>query len=317
MMKVLYISDRQDGGILRHVKCLRECLPPEVETYEIGLGGDEEFAGSSGHDMREFRQIRRVVEEFKPDIVHFHIPNLLMALYVGRLTSVPCVCSWHTPTTSRPKVGERLFFWLLGRRTYYLPVSSVTWHGLKQWLPYASGEVFFNPLKLKPRNTRKEGPFTVGMVGRSAYQKDWPSFHKVEALVRKSRPDVMFLNAGEEKACDGPEAIQMMDLFVMTSRHEELPTTLLECFALGTPACGFIPEGGVTDILAFSNGPLREAFIGERNVSRLAEIVLALLGDPERRKALVEDGRQILSSHFDAEKNCKGQLMDIYRRLAK
>ena len=90
-------------------------------------------------------------------------------------------------------------------------------------------------------------------------------------------------------------------------------TTVLECFALGTPVCGFVPAGGMADVLKFSNGSLREAFIVERSCERLSDIVLDLLGHPEKRQALVEDGRQILVNHFDAEKNCCGQLMEIYR----
>ena len=320
-MRILYISDRRDGGILRHVKCLRKCLPPEVESFEIGLGGEEEFAGRSGHDLREFWQIRRVMRCFRPDIVHFHISNVLMAFYVRFFTSVPCVCTWHTPTNRKIKMGVRLFFSLLGRRAYYLPVSSFTWNGFKEWLPRAKGEVFFNPLRFKkplpgyPSSQYRGSCPVVGMVGRNADQKDWPNFHKVEALVQKERPDVRFLNAGEEAPCNGREAIAKMDLFVMTSKHEQLPTTLLECFALGTPVCGFLPDGGVVDILAFSSGPVREAFISTRDCSELASVVLNLIDNYETRRALAEDGADILTKHFDAERLVPEQLVNIYRRL--
>ena len=294
-----------------------------VETYEIGLGGNEGFAGRNGHDLREFLQIRHVLRSFRPDVVHFHISNVLMALDVGVFTSLPCVCSWHTPTSGKMSLGIRLFFALLGRRVYFLPVSRVTWKGLKAWLPYARGEVFFNPIRLEkplpnlPTGNSRGNVSVVGMVGRNADQKDWPSFHKVEALVKKVRPEVSFLNAGEEKPCNGRDAINKMDLFVMTSKHEELPTTLLECFASGTPVCGFIPEGGVKDILDFSNGAIRDAFIQGRSCEDLANLVLAMLDDSARRRCLAEDGRQILCNHFDAERNCSGQLMDIYRRVVK
>ena len=170
------------------------------------------------------------------------------------------------------------------------------------------------------------------MVGRNADQKDWPAFHEVESIVQArlsqlksanplsistSSRHLSFLNAGEREVCDGREAIAKMDLFVMTSKHEELPTTVLECFALGTPVCGFIPVGGMSDILKFSGGPLREAFIAERSCENLSDIVLDLLSHPEKRQALVEDGRRILENHFDAEKNCRGRLMEIYRHISR
>lgn len=186
------------------------------------------------------------------------------------------------------------------------------------------------------------------MVGRNADQKDWPSFHKVEELVKRRWEDclvedcliedgkqsinpqilnptiqqsnnptilpVQFLNAGEHVVCDGRAAIAKMDLFVMTSKHEQLPTTVLECFALGTPICGFIPVGGTTDILGFSKGPVRDAFIAERSCEKLADIVMDLMQHPEKRQAMVDDGCQILE-HFDAEKNCRGRLIEIYQSL--
>ena len=346
-MKVLYISDRRTGGIASHVKCLAECLPPDVGRYVIGVGGDEPFAGRSGHDVREFFQIRRVIREFKPDVVHFHIPNLFMVLYI-RLSKLfnlstlkpfnsetfqpfNLLCSWHTPTNRPPSVGQRLFLWLLGKECYFLPVSTPTWEGLRKWLPQAKGEVFHNPMKIggekRWRWTKDGNDLVVGMVGRNDDQKDWPAFHKVESIVQArlsqlksadplststSSLHLSFLNAGEKEACDGREAIAKMDLFVMTSKHEELPTTVLECFALGTPVCGFVPVGGMSDILKLSSGPLREAFVAERSCEKLSDVVLDLLSHPEKRQALVEDGRQVLEGHFDAEKNCRGRLMEIY-----
>ena len=135
-----------------------------------------------------------------------------------------------------------------------------------------------------------------------------------QTISNQTISSVDFLNAGEKSTCDGREAIAKMDLFVMTSKHEELPTTVLECFALGTPVCGFIPVGGMSDILKFSTGPLREVFIAERSCEKLADIVMDLLAHPEKRQALIEDGRRILENHFDAEKNCRGRLMEIYEK---
>jgi len=323
-MRVLYVSDRGEGGIKRHVQCLRSCLPPEVERYTIGE--DEPFAGKNGHDVREWLQIRRVVKWFRPDIVHFHTPCFLMALYVRLFSKAKIVCSWHTPTNGNVGLGVKVFFAILGKNCYFLPVSGATWAGLKKWLPYAQGEVFFNPLKRVvscqelgvsgvTTNPLTTNHFTVGMVGRNADQKDWPSFHRVEELVKAKMPSVKFLNAGENGMCDGRAAIREMDVFVMTSKHEQLPTTMLECFAEGTPICGFVPEGGTQEVLDFSKGPLKSVFVKERDCGKLAKMVAELLQSPERRQALVEDGRQILEGHFDAEENCHGQLMAVYQRL--
>lgn len=320
-MKVLFISDRREGGIRQHVRCLRACLPPDVEHYAIGE--DEPFAGRNGHDWREWFQMRRVVRAFKPDVVHFHTIPLLMALYVKWVARVPCACSIHTPSRARPAWDRRLLNWAV-QPCYWLPVSGDNWKNFRLRYPRACGEVFFNPICLSEAarqapnaKLQAAGARVVGMVGRNADQKDWPSFHAVERIVTARRQDVSFLNAGEKAACDGMTAIRQMDLFLLTSKHEEMPTVALECFAAGTPMCGFIPKGGMAEILAFSEGPLKEAFIAERDCAKLAAIVERVLDDADLRAALVADGRRIAEKHFDAEKNVRGQLMDVYRRMVR
>ena len=350
-MKILYISDRHDGGILRHVRCLRQSLSHDVETFEIGLGGDEEFAGRSGHDLREWWQIRRVIRDFKPDVVHFHIPALFMVLYVRLFTRLPIVRSWHTPTGGKEYLKNKLIRLLVGSSCYYLPVSGRTWEGLRKRNPNIKGEVFYNPIRINRSFLRSGGGLgIIGLIGRFADQKDWSSFvdicNKIIGMnsatgkaelaevaglshlkclgvgVTEGEALAKFGEAAKIVDWQGPqpngrEWIGKMDVFVLTSKHEEMPTVVLEAFAERTAICGFIPEGGMSEILSFSTGPLKEVFIKNRDTSCLAEIVMSLLKDEAKRNAVIEDGWQILTNHFDAEKNCKGQLMDIYRRMTK
>lgn len=170
----------------------------------------------------------------------------------------------------------------------------------------------------------------IGMVGRSDPAKGWQAYAEVAGSSKEVEAWGIGVNKDEalEKfgsaaelvdwkgvQPNGREWIRKMDLFVLTSKHEEMPTVVLECFAEKTPICGYIPEGGMSEILSFSSGALREVFIAERSCQKLAEIVKRLLVDEELRKRVVEDGWQILTNHFDAERNCRGQLMDIYRRI--
>lgn len=344
-MRVLYvINTGVIGGLQRHVLCLMQSLTGFVETAVV-LNTEIDpdvvpwfqnagmkvyrLKGTSGHDWQVVGRFKRVLEDFKPDIIHAHGLPFFITVWLMLHKHVPILHSLHTPP-HKPCGKGRLEWFLLDRLVdYWLPVSTPTWTEFQKWHPKARGEVFFNPIRLaglkdfrvarhsSTQALKQSNNLIVGMVGRAADQKDWPSFHKVEALVKAQFPGVIFLNAGEKAVCNGREAIAKMDLFVMTSRHEQLPTTVLECFALGTPICGFIPVGGTSDILGFSKGPVREMFIAERNCDKLADIVIDLLADAEKRQTLIEDGWQILWNHFDAEKNCKDQLMKIYRRFEK
>lgn len=341
MMRILYvINTGQVGGMQRHVLCLMRVLKGVAETAVVlNTELDSEIVpmfenegckvyrlrGRSGHDWRIVGRFHRILKEFQPDVIHAHGIPLFALIYLAIWKrSIPLLQSIHQPTR-KPSLVERmmnvLFAW---RINLWLPVSSPTWQQFVKWHPKAKGEVFFNPLYLadfkrddikdftKPRNGKR---WVVGMVGRNADQKDWPSFHKVEQLVKAQLPDVDFLNAGEETICDGRAAMRQMDLFIMTSKHEQLPTTVLECFALGTPICGFVPDGGTTDILSFSKGAVANAFIHTRSCEQLAQGVIDLLKSPTQRQALVADGQQILENHFAAEKLVPEQLMRIYRSL--
>lgn len=349
-MRVLYVvNEALMGGIQRHVLCLMQSLQGVADTAVvfnvesdasvIRMFEDEglkvyRLKGRSGHDPRIVGRFRRVLADFRPDVIHAHVLPVLVlfALRFGLKGRTPVINSLHM-RPRRPSLAWRLIGLICHRVVdYWLPVSAATgeafWHGH----PKSKGEVFFNPIRLGVggRCRARGQNLVVGMVGRNEDQKDWPAFHKVESLIqarlsqlKSTNPlythtsdlHLSFLNAGEKEVCDGREAIAKMDLFVMTSKHEQLPTTMLECFALGTPICGFIPEGGVREVLDFSAGPVREAFIEGRDCGKLADLVVDLLRDEDRRRRIAEDGRRIVEERFDAEKNCRGQLMDIYRKV--
>lgn len=303
------------GGIQAHVRCLRASLPAGIECYVIGE--DEPFAGKSGHDWTEWHQISRIVREFCPDIIHLHTTPLLMSLWLRLFSHVPRIVSLHTSQCARPSLKNRILHGLL-YPCYYLPVSAEVWKNFKRWFPSAQGQVFVNPLRVSALPEKREvvRSLIVGMVGRAAAVKDWPSFHRVEALVKAQMPDVEFWNLGEETFCpNGAERIGQMDLFLMTSFSEAMPTTMLEAFGMRTAVCGFIPVGGVSEILAFSGGPLRDVFLKARDCVVLAKKVMELLRNPERRALLVQDGVRILAEHFEAEKVVPNLLVPIYRDL--
>lgn len=352
-MRVLYvISTGILGGIERHVQCLSRCLTEdrttgaEVKVLVLGEGGPiasalmadgidvVAFGAKSGHDLSLFLKFRRLMRGWRPDVVCPQMPMLVPMLYFNLFDRrTPLVRSIHTPTGRESRLVG-LVTGLLGRRyDRFLPVSGSTWKEYTAAHPWASGrgEVFFNPLRLAPPKPRTaNSPLRVGMIGRIADQKDWGSFAAVAALggadfvaAGGTREDAATLLGGnapgldavrwEGRKSDGRAWIASLDLFVMTSKHEQLPTVILECFAEGTPVCGFIPEGGLSEILEFSEGPLRDVFIPRRDPAELSLIVRRLVGDVSLRAALAADGRRIAERHFDAEKNCRGRLMEIYR----
>ncbi len=343
IMRILMLGDWGPGGILNHTKCLlkelRACS--DVEIYCIGE--DEPYVGGKhqGHDVRKLFQLRRVIKRFKPDVVHVQKFCIVNFIYLKFFTRIPRIVSLHMPYGGLRGWKGRALKWMMSP-CYFIPVSSPTWDGFKSLYPDSKGEVFFNPISMagidvnvvrKATEWRNGEAPVVGMVGRNADQKDWPKFSACMQSLLRLNPLVKCWGVGvDEKAAEalgeagecvewkgpqknGKEWIGKMDVFVITSKYEQLPTTVLECFAMQTPICGFIPDGGMTDILALSSGPLREVFLKERDSEKLAGVINRVLSDGELRKRLIEDGWQIVTKHFAAEKTVPEQLVPIYKKI--
>jgi glycosyltransferase involved in cell wall biosynthesis len=110
MPKILRIINRFNlGGITYNVSYLSKYLPAEYETLLVG-GPEEEGESSSLHitdslglkpliikdlnreisllkDYKSYRQLKKLIKEFKPDIVHTHASK---AGAIGRLAAISC-----------------------------------------------------------------------------------------------------------------------------------------------------------------------------------------------------------------------------------
>ena len=338
-MRILMLGDWGPGGILSHTKCLlRELRACEgVEIYCIGE--DEPYVGEKlqGHDIRKLFQLRRVIKKFKPDVVHIQKFCLVNFFYLKFFTRIPRIVSLHMPYGGLRGSKGHVLKWLMSP-CYFLPVSSATWQSFQLLFPNSHGEVFFNPIqvgdvRVQPGEVSdlwKNGDVpVVGMLGRNAEAKDWPMLGRLAVRLKNvetwgvgvTREVAQAFGEGAQyvkwkgSQSEGRAWIRKLDLYVLTSKHEEMPTVVLECFAERTPICGLIPTGGMKEILAYSNGALREVFIEERDCEKLAGIVTRVLNDADLRRRLIEDGWQIVTQHFAAEKIVPEQLVPIYRKV--
>lgn len=100
------------------------------------------------------------------------------------------------------------------------------------------------------------------------------------------------------------------DLFVLTSRIEGLPVSVMEAMLAGLPVV-------VTDV-----GSIREEVIDNENglivpaedPSALARAINELMGDPERRAAMGRRSREIAAGRFTIEATVD-RYLDVYRRV--
>jgi glycosyltransferase involved in cell wall biosynthesis len=176
----------------------------------------------------------------------------------------------------------------------------------------------------RPRILREElaippGNYLIGTVARITYDKDLPTFFRVVEEVHKQINNVTFVIVGDgygdelQKARkdvssrgldhlvrftghrqDLREVYASFDLFLMTSRSEGMPNTLLESMALGVPpistTAGGIPEiiqNGITGFLS----PVG-------NAQELAAHVVRLIADPTLRARLGTACQEHVHEHF-------------------
>lgn len=176
----------------------------------------------------------------------------------------------------------------------------------------------------------------VGTVARIAQKhKDLPSFYEVAADVHKRLPNVRFVIVGDghgrllEDAqrivaglglkdvihftghrTDLLDIYASFDLFLMTSRTEGLPNTVLEAMAMEVPVVSTRVAGVPELITNDETGQLCP--IGD--VDGLADRVFELLNDENKREKIAKKARQRIDADFSF-KNRVLALEDYYEHF--
>ncbi len=92
-----------------------------------------------------------------------------------------------------------------------------------------------------------------------------------------------------------PDAAQLLaagDVFISTSREDPNPLVVLEAAAMGCPVVCFRDAGGAEE-LAAAGGGMAVPYL---DAQAMAEAILALSKDPEKRRRLGDDARKIVTA---------------------
>jgi glycosyltransferase involved in cell wall biosynthesis len=165
----------------------------------------------------------------------------------------------------------------------------------------------------------------AGIVAALRPEKNHRQFLQAAAAVRREIPDAQFLIVGDgpERAplealtreldltkavhfvgsrSDIPQLLAAMDVFVLTSRMEANPVSILEALATGKPVVapnvGSIPESVIEGQTGNLTPPL--------NAEATASALINLLADPDLAHRLGTNGRQLVESRFSLDAMVQG-----------
>ena len=155
----------------------------------------------------------------------------------------------------------------------------------------------------------------IGTVGRLAWQKGIDDLFAAVKIVRQRVPRARFFVIGGGRDADAvaaaaaelngavtllgqrddvPELLAAMDIVVQSSRREVMAQTTLEAMAVARPIVSTTTVGADEAIEEGASGLL----VPVGDAGALADRIVALAGDPERRVALGRAARARIAAHF-------------------
>lgn len=164
-------------------------------------------------------------------------------------------------------------------------------------------------------------------------QKDYPNLLRAAKVALTADPQLTLLAVGQGPLADEVAALHAeldlgerfrllgfrrdvhdlmatADFFVLGSAHEGLPVAIMEAYAAGLPVVA-TAVGGVPDAVTPETGIL----VPPHDHQRLAEAILAMAANPERRSAMAAAARGA-SANYDIGQAVAEQ-EQTYRRLAR
>jgi glycosyltransferase involved in cell wall biosynthesis len=317
------------------VLCLRALgeFVPEVE--KLGIEVILLPQKQNGTDYLSFLKVAKILRKKNIDVIHTHntqplIDGTLGALLSGVRTIIHTDHSREFPDKKRYMVAEWLMSHFVDKMVGVSPPTTedlikyekISPRKVTTILNGIDGSKFSAPVDRKRKKMdlgiRGEGP-VIGLGVRLSEEKGVAYLLKAMPEIVGHYPDVTLVIAGKGERekdlrreaavlgvgentlfigprLDMPEVLKVLDLYVLPSLREGLPTALLEALAAECPVVATDVGGNHVAIVHGENGSL----VAPGNPGALAREVIRLLGDGELRSRYAKRGRELFESRFAA-----------------
>lgn len=280
------------------------------------------------------RRVRELLKEIRPDILHTHLYHANLYGRVAALgLGLPGVVATVHNIYARVKRHRCLANYLLARLADYVLVFSpqvredvfrfdrVPPSRLRMLTPGVRLAEMNSPEGKEVAKTRLGiSGFCLGNVARLEEQKGHEDLLAAVSRIHREIPDLTVLLVGDgtrrghlqaltqesglEQVVrflgtrrDIPEILQALDVFVMPSRWEGIPLTLLEAMGCGLPVISTRVGRAPEIIRDGENGRLTPV----ADSAALAQAILELYREPEKRQQWGDEARRTVKEKYTLE----------------
>jgi len=322
----------EDGPIREHL------AGAGIETH---VASGLRSAISPFKDLRVVGELRARIRQLRPDLIHVHSSKAsLVGRIAGMLERVPVVFTVHGwgfgPGRRRRQsllvwASERLTRGMVGK---YLAVSEADAALGRRALGLSSDRIQTVPNGVVDEPLRASPALGRGfvMVARTDVAKDHETAIKAFARIRTSMTftcigdgtdDPAFIDQARRWAGPAAERLELLGgrfdvagqlarhaVFVLCSRYEGLPLSILEAMRSGLPVIAS-RVGGVPELVQDgSTGRL----VAAGDPAELAGAMQDLADDPALRQRLGEAGRERYEGHFSIDR-LRDRVSAVYEGL--
>ena len=315
---------------------------PELEGIKVFV---LENLRDKSFDVKAIRELRQLIREYKPDVVHTH--GAFSGRIAARRAGVPAVFTKHSAFAPSSKLtrfpGKQLFtFVTLRYAKRIIAVAPVCAEGLITCgVPKERIDVILNgaPALKIPENRESlraaycpEDTFLAGIVARVELYKGQDVVIRAARILKSRGRDFVILLAGTGSYLD--EAKQLaaelevldcvkflgfvadvatlmgaLDVQINASRVEACSMSLIEGMSLGLPAVASDAGGNPLLIKDGGNGLL----FRDENAEELAEKLEQLMDSKELRGRISKTALRIYNSNYTGERTAR-ETEAVYRK---
>lgn len=296
-------------------------------------------------DPRTIRHLSQMLMDEKCHILHTHgFKADLYGLAAARKTGIPVVATKHGWTHAGIPViiWEALDLLALRQFGHVIGVSCSIIRSLKRagirperltWIPNGVRPYAHTSLNAVQTGIKKWGKGRlVGVVGRLSPEKGHDVLIDAFGLLQKDRPDIRCVILGDgplrqklERICrerrldrnirflgyqetmDGWYSV--FNLFLLPSRREAWPVTLLEAMAAGLPIAA-TRTGDIPRMVKHGKSGL---LIQPGDSQSMSQAIIKIMSDPALRNRLGREADKISRSY--SEQRCASRVLEVYASL--